>query len=328
MSVFHIYGSHKNGCFGLALRASLVGSQPGSAPQWVGAWLPSRRPPHPDPTWNSSWYSPLSLLLLLIHRFNLEILLPLHQARLQRVLLACHHHHQHLRMEMVSTLGSLAFSSQSRNRSQCGDQSLNSKAIGQQTPVAEEGDKHWRRRKRPIQTQGRHCFNLCMIRCRHMGELSSGFSSSRSRSQSRCGWAAHAARGSGKQMRRKNHHQATPGRCQNIQKTLWKNLFQVLWPFQAKAKASTCEPSPLWQLLLRKQQQQQLFSPSPKQQTSPKQQQPPKQQWRRVQVHCHWKVQIGIVFSGVSCLCHSHQKLKKSLWNESSLRKPSEQSCW
>ena len=120
MSVFHIYGSHKNGCFGLALRASLVGSQPGSAPQWVGAWLPSRRPPHPDPTWDSSWYSPLSLLLLLIHRFNLEILLPLHQARLQKVLLACHHHHQHLRTEMVSTLGSLAFSSQSRNRSQCG----------------------------------------------------------------------------------------------------------------------------------------------------------------------------------------------------------------
>ena len=169
MSVFHIYGSHKNGCFGLALRASLVGSQPGSAPQWVGAWLPSRRPPHPDPTWNSSWYSPLSLLLLLIHRFNLEILLPLHQARLQRVLLACHHHHQHLRMEMVSTLGSLAFSSRSRNQSQCGDQSLNSKAIGQQTPVAEEGDKHWRRRKRPTQTQGRHCFNLHVI-CADMWE--------------------------------------------------------------------------------------------------------------------------------------------------------------
>merc|ERR1712126_482806 len=49
---------------------------------------------------------------------------------------------------------------------------------------------------------------------------------------------------------------------------------QILWPLQAKAEASTSEPSPLWQLLLCKQQQQQhLFSP-PEQQLFP----PPEQQ--------------------------------------------------
>ena len=125
------------------------------APQWVGACGPHRRPPHPDPKWKSFSYS-LSLLLQLFHRFNLEtLLLPPHQALLQRLLLMHRHHsQQHLRMKMGWTLDSLACSSQSQNRSQFGDQSLSSKATDQQTTAGEEGDRLWRRRKRLVQTQG------------------------------------------------------------------------------------------------------------------------------------------------------------------------------
>merc|ERR1711936_172019 len=91
---------------------------------------------------------------------------------------------------MGSTLDSLASSSQSQNRSQCGDRSPSSKATDQQTLAAEEGDKLWRRRmERQAQTQGSF--------------------SSQSQNQSHCGLVALVARGNGKLMRKKEL-QATP----------------------------------------------------------------------------------------------------------------------
>merc|ERR1712037_882259 len=94
-------------------------------------------------------------------------------------------------MEMGRTLGSLASSSRSQNQSQCGDRSPSSKATGQQTLAAEEGDKLWRRRwERPAQTQGSF--------------------SSRSRNRSQCGLDALVVRGRGKLMRKLVEQQPTP----------------------------------------------------------------------------------------------------------------------
>ena len=145
--------------------------KPSTTNQWL--WplsglvpvLAHRRPPHPDPKWKSFSYSP-SLLLQLFHRFNLETLLPPlrpHRALRRRLLLMHRHSQQCPRMEMGWTLGSLASSSRSQSRSQCGDRSPSSKATDQQTLAAEEGDKLWRRRKRPAQTQGCDFFQAILF---------------------------------------------------------------------------------------------------------------------------------------------------------------------
>ena len=165
--LLHIYGSYKNRCFGeLYGQPGSTTNQPAAlAPQWAGACPPGRRPPHPHPRWKSSSYSP-SLLLQLIHRFNLETLLPPlrpHRALHRRLLLMHRHSQQCPRMEMGWTLGSLASSSRSQSRSQCGDRSPSSKATDQQTLAAEEGDKLWRRRKRPAQTQGCDFFQAILF---------------------------------------------------------------------------------------------------------------------------------------------------------------------
>ena len=119
-------------------------------------------------------------------------------------------------------------------------------------------------------------------------EYNSGSSSSRSRSQSLCGWVVLVAKGRDKQMRRKSH-QATPGMCQPLSSNSTV-LPQILWPVQAKAEAPASEPAPLRKLLLHQlepSEQQQFFSPSPAAEQCSgcsEQQQPSEQQWRRLQV--------------------------------------------
>ena len=147
--------SHKNGCFGWVYgRAQLkpIGKT-SSAPQWVGASAPRRRPPHPQARWSSFSYL-LSSLLLLSHKSISETLRPHLPAPHQR---SHQTPPQCLRKAKTEwTLGSLAFSSRSRNQSQCGVRSPSSKVIDQQTLVVEGGGKQCRKRRsrRETLTQG------------------------------------------------------------------------------------------------------------------------------------------------------------------------------
>ena len=147
--------SHKNGCFGWVYgRAQLkpIGKT-SSAPQWVGACAPRRRPPHPQARWNYFCYL-LSSLLLLIHKSISEAprpRLPAPHRRSHQTPQQC------LRMARTEwTLGSLAFSNRSRNQSQFGVQSPSSKAIDRQTLVVEGEGKQCRkgRSRRETLTQG------------------------------------------------------------------------------------------------------------------------------------------------------------------------------